>query len=52
MFLSATVLKFHFSLVSNMQLYARRHFLYPPLSINEYNERVMKVVRCEAQVCA
>ncbi|CAL9767673.1 unnamed protein product [Musa acuminata subsp. burmannicoides] len=31
------------------ELYARRHFLYPPLSINEYNERVMKVVRCEAQ---
>ncbi|THU45648.1 hypothetical protein C4D60_Mb02t20190 [Musa balbisiana] len=31
------------------KLYARRHFLYPPLSINEYNERVMKVVRCEAQ---
>ncbi|KAJ3701415.1 hypothetical protein LUZ61_005120 [Rhynchospora tenuis] len=31
------------------ELYARRHFLYPPLSINEYNERVMKVVRCESQ---
>ncbi|XP_008805783.2 mini-ribonuclease 3 isoform X2 [Phoenix dactylifera] len=31
------------------ELYARRHFLYPPLSINEYNERVMKVVCCEAQ---
>ncbi|WOK93881.1 hypothetical protein Cni_G02582 [Canna indica] len=31
------------------ELYARRHFLYPPLSINEYNERVMRVVRCEAQ---
>ncbi|XP_072981192.1 uncharacterized protein [Typha angustifolia] len=31
------------------ELYARRHFLFPPLSINEYNERVMKVVRCEAQ---
>ncbi|KAG6532957.1 hypothetical protein ZIOFF_006817 [Zingiber officinale] len=33
------------------ELYARRHFLYPPLSINEYNDRVTKVVRCEAQVC-
>ncbi|XP_042381033.1 uncharacterized protein LOC121973719 [Zingiber officinale] len=31
------------------ELYARRHFLYPPLSINEYNDRVTKVVRCEAQ---
>ncbi|ONK80926.1 uncharacterized protein A4U43_C01F23320 [Asparagus officinalis] len=31
------------------ELYARRHFLFPPLSINEYNERVMKVVRCESQ---
>ncbi|OAY85496.1 Mini-ribonuclease 3 [Ananas comosus] len=31
------------------ELYARRHFLFPPLSINEYNERVMKVVCCEAQ---
>ncbi|CAI0392222.1 unnamed protein product [Linum tenue] len=33
-----------------MQLYARRHFLFPPLNIEEYNERVMAVVRCEAQV--
>lgn len=33
-----------------MQLYARRHFLFPPLSIEEYNDRVMAVVRCEAQV--
>jgi len=33
-----------------MQLYARRHFLFPPLSIDEYNVRVMAVVRCEAQV--
>lgn len=31
------------------ELYARRHFLFPPLSINEFNERVMKVVRCESQ---
>ncbi|KAJ6840440.1 uncharacterized protein M6B38_309620 [Iris pallida] len=31
------------------ELYARRHFLFPPMSINEYNERVMKVVRCESQ---
>ncbi|KAF3326882.1 Mini-ribonuclease 3 [Carex littledalei] len=31
------------------ELYARRHFLYPPLSINQFNERVMKVVRCESQ---
>lgn len=23
--------------------------MFPPLSINEYNERVMKVVRCESQ---
>ncbi|MBA0870357.1 hypothetical protein Goshw_011364 [Gossypium schwendimanii] len=31
------------------ELYARRHFLYPPLSIEEYNDRVTSVVRCEAQ---
>lgn len=34
----------------NMQLYARRHFLFPPLNIEEYNDRVTAVVRCEAQV--
>ncbi|KAI3455550.1 hypothetical protein Pfo_012213, partial [Paulownia fortunei] len=33
----------------NCQLYARRHFLFPPLNIEEYNDRVMAVVRCEAQ---
>ncbi|KAM3267692.1 mini-ribonuclease 3 isoform X3 [Capsicum chacoense] len=32
-----------------LELYARRHFLFPPLSIEEYNDRVMAVVRCEAQ---
>lgn len=32
------------------QLYARRHFLFPPLNIEDYNDRVMAVVRCEAQV--
>ncbi|KAL2332285.1 hypothetical protein Fmac_019866 [Flemingia macrophylla] len=31
------------------ELYARRHFLFPPLGIEEYNDRVMAVVRCEAQ---
>ncbi|XP_010534900.1 PREDICTED: uncharacterized protein LOC104810344 [Tarenaya hassleriana] len=31
------------------ELYARRHFLFPPLSIEEYNDRVRAVVRCEAQ---
>ncbi|CAN1286653.1 Mini-ribonuclease 3 [Linum perenne] len=31
------------------ELYARRHFLFPPLNIDEYNDRVMAVVRCEAQ---
>ncbi|XVE88730.1 hypothetical protein DITRI_Ditri19aG0092300 [Diplodiscus trichospermus] len=31
------------------ELYARRHFLFPPLSIEEYNDRVTSVVRCEAQ---
>ncbi|KAK8524839.1 hypothetical protein V6N13_015837 [Hibiscus sabdariffa] len=31
------------------ELYARRHFLYPPLSIEDYNDRVTSVVRCEAQ---
>ncbi|CAB4272409.1 unnamed protein product [Prunus armeniaca] len=31
------------------ELYVRRHFLFPPLSIEEYNDRVMAVVRCEAQ---
>ncbi|XP_031248359.1 uncharacterized protein LOC116106154 [Pistacia vera] len=30
-------------------LYARRHFLFPPMSIEEYNDRVMAVGRCEAQ---
>ncbi|ONM28883.1 Ribonuclease III family protein [Zea mays] len=32
-----------------VQLYARRHFFFPPLSINEYNKRVMDVVKCESQ---
>ncbi|MCL7041954.1 hypothetical protein MKW94_011934 [Papaver nudicaule] len=31
------------------ELYARRHFFFPPLSVEEYNDRVMAVVRCEAQ---
>ncbi|KAF7134702.1 hypothetical protein RHSIM_Rhsim08G0232900 [Rhododendron simsii] len=31
------------------ELYARRHFLFPPLNIEEYNNRVMAVVRTEAQ---
>ncbi|XP_062195380.1 uncharacterized protein LOC133898709 isoform X2 [Phragmites australis] len=31
------------------ELYARRHFFFPPLSINEYNKRVMEVVKCESQ---
>uniref|UniRef100_A0A7N0RH59 RNase III domain-containing protein n=1 Tax=Kalanchoe fedtschenkoi TaxID=63787 RepID=A0A7N0RH59_KALFE len=31
------------------ELYARRHFLFPPLAIEEFNDRVMAVVRCEAQ---
>ncbi|GLT30492.1 hypothetical protein SLA2020_052880 [Shorea laevis] len=31
------------------ELYARRHFLFPPISIEEYNDRVTAVVRCEAQ---
>ncbi|KAG6581854.1 hypothetical protein SDJN03_21856, partial [Cucurbita argyrosperma subsp. sororia] len=31
------------------ELYARRHFLFPTLNIEEYNDRVMAVVRCEAQ---
>ncbi|RDX76630.1 mrnC, partial [Mucuna pruriens] len=31
------------------ELYARRHFLFPPLGIEEYNARVMAIVRCEAQ---
>ncbi|KAL9405495.1 hypothetical protein Peur_002467 [Populus x canadensis] len=34
---------------SIFELYARRHFLFPPLSIEEHNDRVMAVVRCEAQ---
>ncbi|XP_065865072.1 uncharacterized protein [Euphorbia lathyris] len=34
---------------SIFELYARRHFLFPPLSIEEYNSRVMAVVRSEAQ---
>ncbi|KAK9734520.1 hypothetical protein RND81_04G145200 [Saponaria officinalis] len=31
------------------ELYARRHFLAPALNIEEFNDRVMAVVRCEAQ---
>ncbi|KAL1200721.1 hypothetical protein V5N11_010830 [Cardamine amara subsp. amara] len=31
------------------EIYARRHFIFPPLSIEEYNDRVRAVVRCEAQ---
>ncbi|KAL9263229.1 ROOT HAIR DEFECTIVE 3-like protein [Drosera capensis] len=31
------------------ELYARRHFLVPALKMDDYNERVMAVVRCEAQ---
>uniref|UniRef100_A0A7C8ZPE7 Ribonuclease III n=2 Tax=Opuntia streptacantha TaxID=393608 RepID=A0A7C8ZPE7_OPUST len=31
------------------ELYARRHFFTPALNIEEYNDRVMAVVRCEAQ---
>ncbi|KAJ8755961.1 hypothetical protein K2173_024506 [Erythroxylum novogranatense] len=31
------------------ELYARRHFLSPPLKIDDYNDRVTAVVRCEAQ---
>ncbi|PON48135.1 Ribonuclease III domain containing protein [Parasponia andersonii] len=31
------------------ELYARRHFLFPPLNIEEFNDRVTAVVRCEAQ---
>lgn len=47
---------FHFSVFIglwaffSLQLYARRHFLFPPKSIDVYNERVMAIVRCEAQV--
>lgn len=39
-----------FGFVLFLQLYARRHFLFPPLSIEDYNDRVRAVVRCEAQV--
>ncbi|KAM7471819.1 hypothetical protein LguiA_010002 [Lonicera macranthoides] len=31
------------------ELYARQHFLFPLLNIEEYNDCVMAVVRCEAQ---
>ncbi|KAL8139296.1 hypothetical protein V2J09_005317 [Rumex salicifolius] len=31
------------------ELYARRHFLAPVLNVDEYNDRVTAVVRCEAQ---
>ncbi|XP_021716436.1 uncharacterized protein LOC110684305 isoform X2 [Chenopodium quinoa] len=31
------------------ELYARRHFLTPALNIEDYNDSVMEVVRCEAQ---
>ncbi|XP_020517321.1 uncharacterized protein LOC18424544 isoform X3 [Amborella trichopoda] len=31
------------------EFYARRHFLFTPLSIDEYNARVMAIVRCESQ---
>ncbi|KAG6735284.1 hypothetical protein POTOM_062159 [Populus tomentosa] len=32
-----------------MQLYARRHFLFPPSSLEEHNDCVIAVVCCEAQ---
>ncbi|TXG68618.1 hypothetical protein EZV62_003553 [Acer yangbiense] len=32
-----------------LQLYAHRHFLFPALSIEEYNDRVTAIIRCEAQ---
>ncbi|KAK1576169.1 hypothetical protein Q3G72_011466 [Acer saccharum] len=32
-----------------VKLYACRHLLFPALSIEEYNDRVTTVVRCEAQ---
>ncbi|GBG74315.1 hypothetical protein CBR_g18726 [Chara braunii] len=31
------------------ELYTRRHYLCPPQNLKRYNERVMTVVRCEAQ---
>ncbi|KAL9267228.1 hypothetical protein AKJ16_DCAP22113 [Drosera capensis] len=31
-------------------LYARRHFLVPPLKIKDYNEHLMAVVRCEEKM--
>ncbi|KAI9397431.1 hypothetical protein POPTR_003G038400v4 [Populus trichocarpa] len=34
---------------SIFELYARRHFLFPPLSLEEHNDCVIAVVRCEAQ---
>ncbi|EPS64407.1 hypothetical protein M569_10376 [Genlisea aurea] len=34
------------------ELYVRRHFLFPSLNIDEFNERVTAVVRCEAQDAA
>ncbi|CAH9066846.1 unnamed protein product [Cuscuta epithymum] len=34
---------------SIFEIYARRHFLFPPLNIEEHNDRVMAVVRCETQ---
>ncbi|XP_057534158.1 uncharacterized protein LOC130812637 isoform X3 [Amaranthus tricolor] len=45
----STYLGYERWLPSPPKLYARRHFLAPALSIEDYNDHVMAVVRCEAQ---
>ncbi|CAO2840179.1 unnamed protein product [Amaranthus hypochondriacus] len=45
----STYLGYERWLPSPPKLYARRHFLAPALSIEDYNDHVMSVVRCEAQ---
>lgn len=32
-----------------LQMYAKRHFLLPPKTVNALNEKVLGLVRCETQ---
>ncbi|XP_052307723.1 uncharacterized protein LOC18096746 isoform X3 [Populus trichocarpa] len=49
-YIDDSIFEIIYTIVSKMmQLYARRHFLFPPLSLEEHNDCVIAVVRCEAQ---
>lgn len=47
---TSKTLKFVFPCTKGMQLYVRRHFLTPPQTMDKFNQRVMALVCCEAQV--